>query len=126
MQVASLVYLNLSTVYFREELPRRYFWRMFQLLNTLTEAGFQIRARPQGAYYLFADYTCVEQIKAMAPMDAALYMLRTVGVACVPGDNFYRKDLAQGRRYLRFAACRSPEDINRACEKIRNIMLTKT
>ena len=40
-----------------------------------------------------------------------------VGVACVPGDNFYGK-ATDGERYLRFACCRSLSDIDAAVAKL--------
>lgn len=49
-----------------------------------------------------------------------LGMCREVGVACVPGDNFYGKAL-DGQRMLRFAACRSMDDISVAVQKLAKL-----
>ena len=73
---------------------------------------------PEGAYYLFVDYRGVNELKDLDPMDAAMYMMREVGVAVVPGDNFYGKS-TDGEHYLRFAACRSMDDIASAIEKLK-------
>jgi len=117
MQYASLAYLNLPIEYFNEELPVRYVHRIEILAKALKDAGFLV-IHPEGSYYLFADYSNVEQLKDMSPMDAAMFLMEKVGVACVPGDNFYGKS-SDGEHFLRFAACRSLIDIESAIERLK-------
>jgi len=114
MQYASLVYFNLPDEYFKEELRDRYKSRVDLLAAALTKVGFAV-VQPEGAYYLFAKFRGVEQLKDLSAMEAAMYMLEKVGVAVVNGDNFYSKS-NDGENYLRFAACRSNEDIKSAIE----------
>jgi len=114
MQYASLVYFNLPDEYFKEEIRDRYKSRVDLLAAALTKVGFGV-VQPEGAYYLFAKFRGVEQLKDLSAMEAAMYMLEKVGVAVVNGDNFYGKS-ADGEHYLRFAACRSLEDITKAIE----------
>jgi aspartate/methionine/tyrosine aminotransferase len=116
-QFASLAYFTLPDDYFKDELQMRYQSRVKMLAEALTEVGFGV-ITPQGAYYLFVDYRGVHQLKEFLPMDAAMYMMRDVGVAVVPGDNFYGKS-SDGQHYLRFAACRSLSDVTTAIQKIR-------
>jgi aminotransferase len=116
-QFASLVYFTLPIDYFKMELRTRYQHRLFCLSDALSEVGFSI-VPPQGAYYLFVNYRSVEQLQHLNPMDAAMYMMCEVGVAVVPGDNFYGKS-QDGQNYLRFAACRSVSDVTSAITKIR-------
>ena len=116
MQYASLAYLSLPDQYFNEELHVRYKKRVFMLAEALKEVGFGL-CIPQGSYYLFADYRGVKQLKDLAPMDAAMYLITEVGVAPVPGDGFYGKS-KDGEHYLRFAACRSLSDITTAIKKM--------
>ena len=87
------------------------------LVGGLREAGFAVTP-PEGAYYLFADYRGVASLAAMAPTDAAMHLIREVGVAAVPGDNFYATG-HEGDRYLRFAFCRSIETIEAGIERLR-------
>lgn len=117
MQYASLAYLNLPIEYFKEELPVRYLHRLQILAEALQNAGFGV-IFPEGSYYLFADYRNVEALKSLSPMDAAMYLMKEVGVASVPGDNFYGKSF-DGEHFLRFAACRSMTDIEKAIEKLK-------
>lgn len=82
------------------------------LIDGLRAVGFEI-SPPEGSYYLFANYRRVPMLKAMSPMDAAMFLIRDVGVASVPGDNFYRVG-DEGNEYLRFAFCRSLESLQEA------------
>lgn len=117
MQYASLAYFSLPDEYFNEELHVRYEQRVLLLADALKEVGFGVVV-PQGAYYLFANYRSVRELNGLDPMDAAMYLMKEVGVASVPGDNFYGKS-ADGQNYLRFAACRSMSDITLAIEKLK-------
>ena len=87
------------------------------LLGGLREAGF-VASAPEGAYYLFADYRSVPALAGMSPTDAAMHLIREVGVATVPGDNFYATG-NEGDCYLRFAFCRSIETIEAGLERLR-------
>ena len=87
------------------------------LLRGLRDVGFAA-SPPEGAYYLFADYRGVPALASMSPTDAAMHLIREVGVATVPGDNFYASG-NEGDRYLRFAFCRSIETIEAGLERLR-------
>jgi aspartate/methionine/tyrosine aminotransferase len=54
----------------------------------------------------------------MAPTDAAMHLIEKVGVASVPGDNFYREG-DEGNNYLRFAFCRSMESLEEGVRRFR-------
>ena len=88
----------------------------------LQAAGFDLGPTPRGAYYYFVGYRGVPSLAALDPLSAAMKMTREVGVACVPGDNFYvsprRADAAHGQRYLRFAFCRSLGVLRAAGERL--------
>eukprot|EP00386_Alphamonas_edax_P008713 GDKI01028373.1.p1 GENE.GDKI01028373.1~~GDKI01028373.1.p1 ORF type:complete len:465 (-),score=124.27 GDKI01028373.1:233-1585(-) len=87
------------------------------LLPGLTAAGFSA-TRPEGAYYLFANYRGVKKLAHMTPTEAAVYMTKGVGVACVPGDNFYGPGAPEGQQYIRFAFCRSETHLKEACARM--------
>lgn len=113
MQYATMTYLQLPDSYFAT-LAEKYRRRVEKLAAILTSVGFQV-VMPQGAYYLMVDYTQVVALKDMDSMDAAMYLLKQVGVACVPGGNFYGNSYSpDAGRYLRFAACRSDADLEEA------------
>ncbi len=86
------------------------------LVEGLRQVGFQI-SPPEGSYYLFANYRQVPGLKDKSPMDAAMFLIETAGVASVPGDNFYRIG-NEGDDYLRFAFCRSLEALQEAGRRL--------
>ena len=88
-----------------------------RLVAGLREVGFTVTP-PEGAYYLFADYRSVPSLAAMSPVEAAMHLVEKVGVATVPGDNFYATG-NEGDRYLRFAFCRSLETLEAGVERLR-------
>jgi len=104
------------------EIKTRYQDRLATLAAALEDVGFRVPL-VQGAYYLFVNYLGVNQLQNLSPMDAAMYMLKNVGVACVPGDNFYGStNIPERGQYLRFAACRSVSDVQEACRRIRTVL----
>ena len=86
------------------------------LVAALRRAGFGV-SPPEGAYYLFARYRGVPAIGDRPPMAAALHLIEEVGVASVPGDNFYATGTA-GDQYLRFAFCRSLPTLEEAARRL--------
>lgn len=66
------------------------------LLEGLTRQGFRITARPEGAFYLYADIgTLAEDSHVLASA-----LLEEAGVACTPGLDFGQQ---YARRHMRFA-----------------------
>ncbi len=120
MQYATMTYLRLPDKYF-SSLSDRYHRRVKMLAETLSDVGFQV-VMPQGAYYLFVNYKDVPVLSNMKSMDAAMYLLKEVGVACVPGDNFYGNSIStEAGSYLRFAACRSDADLEEAASRLATL-----
>ena len=119
MQYATLSYLTLPDEYF-SELSHKYQQRVSKLGKALEENGFEV-IPPQGAYYLFVDYTSVPGLAGMTSEKAAMHLLTVIGVACVPGDNFYgnKLDPTTKNKYLRFAACRSDDDLDAAIRLLK-------
>ena len=86
------------------------------LQQILDEVGFRI-SPPEGSYYLFADYRQVDALRSMSPVDAAMLLIEKIGVASVPGDNFYRAG-NEGDGYLRFAFARSLDSLREAEDRL--------
>ena len=117
MQYATLAYITLSDEYFHS-VSDRYKKRTQMMASALKEVGFRV-VPPQGAYYLFVDYREVPMLKRMNSREAAMYLLKDVGVDCVPGDNFYGRKSDEAGKYLRFAACRSESDLAEAVRRLK-------
>ena len=111
LQKGAVRLLHQDAAVFRE-LGQAYETKQRALATALRGVGFRV-SPPQGSYYLFANYRQVDALKAMSPVDAAMFLIKEVGVASVPGDNFYRSG-NEGDDYLRFAFCRSLESLQEA------------
>jgi aminotransferase len=68
---------------------------------------------PQGAYYVLADASSVPGANGKA---RAMYVLRTTGVAGVPGEAFFSGP--EGSRYIRFSFAKIDADVDEACRRI--------
>ena len=106
--------LNLDDSFYKS-MPEAYAKKCQLLTESITSAGFRVIA-PEGSYYLLADYTNVPALKGMSPTDAAIYLIKEVGVATVPGDTFYDSG-DSANRYLRFAFCRSMDSLEEAARR---------
>ena len=118
LQKAAVTLLEMPPEFFRG-LAGRFAPKRALLGTALRDAGFRV-TEPRGAYYLFADYRAVPEIGRLGPMAAAVRLIERVGVAAVPGDNFYGRGDA-GSRYLRFAFCRSRVTLRSAAERLRGL-----
>ena len=104
---------------FFDGIAAHYLEKREKLTAGLTSVGFRVTP-PEGAYYLFADYTQVPGLRGFAPTEAAMELIKTYGVACVPGDNFYRTG-NDGEKYLRFAFCRGAETLDEGVRRLQQL-----
>jgi len=89
------------------------------LVTALRRVGFGVSV-PEGAYYVFARYREVPALRTRSPMEAARHLVERVGVASVPGDNFYCIG-SDGDTYLRFAFCRSHRTLREAATRLSRL-----
>ena len=118
LQRAAVALLRLDASAF-DTLRTAYARKRETLTLGLGRAGFGVSA-PEGAYYLFARYRDVPGLGGRAPMEAALHLITEVGVASVPGDNFYATE-GGGDEYLRFAFCRSVHALEAAACRLARL-----
>ena len=112
LQEAGVVAMGMPAEYY-EKLARDYLARRDRLLEILTEAGFRCFT-PRGAYYIMTD------ISAFGfPDDVAFakFLVKEIGVACVPGSSFYR-DAADGRDIVRFTFCKKETTLQAAADRL--------
>eukprot|EP01066_Platyproteum_vivax_P007986 Platyproteum_vivax@DN3262_c0_g1_i1.p1 len=102
-----------------QELRATYQAKRRVLLDGLRSVGFEAN-EPNGTYYIFAKYKNVKTIGEMSPTEAAMHLVEKVGVAVVPGDNFFGKS-EDGKEYLRFAFCRNISQLEEACAKLATL-----
>ena len=118
LQKATVALLDMPAAFFRDR-GRGYADRRAILGDALREAGFRM-IEPRGAYYYLADYRGVRDLGHLDPLAAAMHLIEQVGVAAVPGDNFYGGS-ADGARYLRFAFCRGQDTVGDAARRLRRL-----
>jgi len=71
---------------------------------------------PQGAYYVMVDYTSFFH---GAPMDCVRYLVKEIGIACIPTESFYSPQhahIAYGS--VRFAFCKTDELLEQVHERL--------
>ncbi|HXI19627.1 MAG TPA: aminotransferase class I/II-fold pyridoxal phosphate-dependent enzyme, partial [Gemmatimonadales bacterium] len=87
--------------------------RRDRLHTALVDAGFRCE-RPQGAYYILADFSGLSDLDDTG---FAEWLARERGVAPVPGSSFFsRPEL--GRRYVRFVFCKTDELLEEAAARL--------
>ena len=118
LQKAAVGLLAMPAAFFRD-LGQGYADKRAILGGALREAGFRM-TEPRGAYYFLADYRGVEDLARLDPLPAAMHLIEQVGVAAVPGDNFYGRS-TDGAHYLRFAFCRGRGALHDAARRLRRL-----
>ena len=112
-------FLRLPTEYFTEHIASTYVPKRALLCEALAAVGFKLSV-PEGAYYVFTQYRNVPALSKKSPLDAAMFMIETIGVAPVPGDGFYQEG-DFGEAYMRFTFVRSLGLLEEAAEKLKKL-----
>jgi aminotransferase len=107
---------------FYQDLAAGYRAKRDLLVAALNEAGFTC-SRPEGAYYVLADFTGVAASHpAAAGLDDtsfSVWLSREVGVTPVPGSSFFRE--GGGRSLVRFAFCKTEDILTEAARRLGGI-----
>jgi aspartate/methionine/tyrosine aminotransferase len=115
LQRAGAYALRLPPEYY-EQLQGEYLRRRDVLLPVLEGAGFRV-FRPDGAYYIM---TGIERFGFRDDVEFTRFLVREVGVACVPGSSFYsRPEL--GAQQVRFCFCKKDETLDAAAERLQKL-----
>ena len=104
-----------------EQLRRDYAKRRELLAATLEGIGMKLQ-RPQGAYYILADYSPLRDRFDGFENDraAAETLIQRAGVASIPGRSFFT-DPADGRDLLRFTFAKELPILKEACRRLESI-----
>jgi aminotransferase len=86
-----------------------------QICSVLKDKGLEPYI-PQGAYYVLAN---VSDLPGKNSKERAMYLLRTTGVATVPGGAFYHDD--SGESYVRFCFAKDSTMLDEACKRLRKM-----
>src|SRR5580698_6899965 len=115
LQEAGATALSLPASYYRE-LADRYRTRRDHLIPALEKAGFRCYL-PRGAYYVMTD---ISAFGFANDVEFAAYLVKDVGIACVPGSSFY-KHPKDGSQQVRFAFCKKPETLDEAARRLEKL-----
>jgi aminotransferase len=115
LQEAGAAALSLPPRYYHE-LAERYRTRRDHLIPALETAGFRCY-RPRGAYYVMTD---ISSFGFKSDVEFASYLVKDVGIACVPGSSFY-KHAKDGAQQVRFAFCKKPETLDEAARRLQKL-----
>ena len=107
--------LEFSEAYYRH-LVSDYGERRAILSRALANAGFRI-SEAEGAYYILAE---IDGFGATDDVEFCQWLVRTIGVAAVPGSSFYHHP-EMGRGWIRFAFCKRAETLHAAAERLSRI-----
>src|SRR6266550_375033 len=112
LQEAGATALSLPPVYY-QQLAERYRKGRDQLIPALEKAGF-LCYRPRGAYYVMTD---ISAFGAKNDVEFAGYLVKEIGIACVPGSSFYNNP-RDGAQQVRFAFCKRDETLDEAARRL--------
>ncbi len=112
LQAAGAVAMGLPDSYY-VDLLAKYRERRDFLIGHLQRLGFGCES-PQGAYYVMCDFRTFGFDDDAA---FALYLVKDIGVAVVPGTSFYH-DKSIGRHRVRFSFCKRLETLQRAVDRL--------
>src|SRR5271155_5595685 len=115
LQEAGAAALALPASYY-QNLADRYRSRRDHLIPALEKAGFHCY-RPRGAYYVMTD---ISAFGFANDVEFAAYLVKDVGIACVPGSSFY-KHPKDGSQQVRFAFCKKPETLDEAGRRLQRV-----
>ena len=119
LQAAALAAIDLPDSYY-QQMTADYHQRRALMSGILADLGF-LFTQPQGAYYILADYRALPIPQAR--WDAtrfARWLTTEVGVAVVPGPNFYGNP-ADGEGLIRFAYPKQLETLRAAGQRLARL-----
>src|SRR5262245_23019086 len=95
---------------FYRKLADEYLSKRDMICSTLQQVGLRPWI-PQGSYYVLAD---ASELPGRNSKEKAMWLLRTTGVASVPGASFFHDD--SGENLLRFCYAKTDAELKEACK----------
>jgi aspartate/methionine/tyrosine aminotransferase len=117
-QHAALAAFDDETLAILEQRRQQFEQRRNVLLPVLQDLGLEIKASPQGAFYIYANCKSLLNDKMPDSMALTKYWLQQAGVAVTPGNDFGHH---QAKHYIRFAYTADQQRLLEAVERIKNI-----
>lgn len=120
LQAAAATALNLPFPFF-ENLQMRYQARRDRMVGILENVGFKV-FKPGGSYFVMIDWRGVPPAHVQDDLQFAQWLIRDVGVACIPASPFYQaSDKHLGKHLARFSVCKKDETLGAAAERLARL-----
>ena len=117
LQAAAAKALNLPISFF-ENLQRSYQARRDRILDVFAAIGCKA-FKPQGSFFVMIDWRGIAPAELENDFQFATWLIRDVGVACIPASPFYQEaDKHLGKYLARFAVCKRDETLTAAAERL--------
>lgn len=117
LQAAAAAALSLPFSFF-ENLQASYQTRRDRMVDVLKKVGFKV-FQPAGSFFVMIDWRGVAPAQVRDDMQFAQWLIREVGVACIPASPFYQEsDKHLGKHFARFAVCKKDETLAAAAERL--------
>lgn len=113
LQEAAVAGLDFDDTYY-EDLTKLYDRKRKLFLGGLDEIGLKY-FEPQGAYYVMVD---ISQFGFDNDYDFAVWLIKNIGVAGVPGSSFFREDV---NSYIRFHFAKKDETLKEALKRLQKL-----
>ena len=120
LQAAAVTALGLADAFF-DNLQATYQTKRDVMLDALGKAGFDV-FKPRGSYFIMAGWRGVAPAHVQDDIQFAKWLIKQVGVACIPPSFFYQdSDKHLGRDLARFAVCKKDETLGAAAERLSKL-----
>lgn len=120
LQAAAATALELPFSFF-ENLQVNYQARRDRVVAILENAGFKV-FKPSGSYFVMIDWRGVAPADVDDDFQFARWLIRDVGVACIPASPFYQdSDKHLGKYFARFAVCKKDETLAAASDRLSQL-----
>lgn len=117
LQAAAATALDLPFSFY-ENLQATYQARRDRMVEVLKRAGFKV-LQSQGSYFIMVDWRAVAPKSLHDDMQFAQWLIKEIGVACIPASPFYRDaDKRLAKNFARFAVCKKDETLDAAAERL--------
>lgn len=113
LQEAAVVGLQFDQNYY-DKLTESYDSKRKLFLDGLDKIGLKY-FMPQGAYYVMVD---ISQFGYKSDYDFAVWLIKNIGVAGVPGSSFFKEDV---NNYIRFHFAKKEETLKEALKRLEKL-----
>ena len=113
LQEAAVVGLQFDQDYY-DKLTESYDSKRKLFLDGLDKIGLKY-FMPQGAYYVMVD---ISQFGHKSDYDFAVWLIKNIGVAGVPGSSFFKEDV---NNYIRFHFAKKEETLKEALKRLEKL-----